>query len=37
MRRNEALGKDFRHYLKHLDIDAVSGPARRRRAPAKKK
>jgi UTP--glucose-1-phosphate uridylyltransferase len=32
-----ALGKDFRRYLKHLDIDAASGPARRRRAPAKKK
>jgi UTP--glucose-1-phosphate uridylyltransferase len=34
---HESLGKDFRHYLKHLDIDAASGPARRRRAPAKKK
>src|SRR4029077_6620063 len=35
--RHESLGKDFRHYLKHLDIDAASSPARRRRAPAKKK
>jgi UTP--glucose-1-phosphate uridylyltransferase len=34
---HDALGTDFRRYLKQLDIDAVSGPARRARAPARKK
>jgi len=35
---HSALGKDFRHYLKHLDLDARANPDfRRKRAPAKKK
>jgi UTP--glucose-1-phosphate uridylyltransferase len=33
-----ALGQDFRHYLKQLDLDARANPDfRRKRAPAKKK
>jgi UTP--glucose-1-phosphate uridylyltransferase len=35
---HSALGKDFRHYLKHLDLDArTNRDFRRKRAPAKKK
>jgi UTP--glucose-1-phosphate uridylyltransferase len=34
---HEALGKDFRAYLKHLDIAAAAAGPPRRRAPAKKK
>jgi UTP--glucose-1-phosphate uridylyltransferase len=33
-----ALGKDFRHYLKHLDVDSdANGSSRDKRAPARKK
>lgn len=35
---HSALGQDFRHYLKQLDLDARANPDfRRKRAPAKKK